>query len=87
MVLVHEKIELLNERVERESCTDKQNFDCVDFDNNPSKIALAKKCEQGTCLCVNFDFNITLFFCSEYNKYAKIKNCLQVKSADKQNCV
>lgn len=40
---LHEKIEMLNERVERESCTDKQNFDCVDFDNNPTKNVLAKK--------------------------------------------
>lgn len=40
---MHEKIEMLNERVERESCTDTKNYDCVDFDNNPTKSVLAKK--------------------------------------------
>lgn len=38
---LHEKVELLNEKVEREGY-DKQNFDCVDFDNNIAKV-LSKK--------------------------------------------
>lgn len=42
---MHEKIELLNERIERESCADTKNYDCVDFDNNPTKGVLSKKCE------------------------------------------
>lgn len=40
---MQEKIELLNEKVERENL-DKQNYDCVDFDTNVTK-ALSKKCK------------------------------------------
>lgn len=38
---LHEKVDLLNEKIEREPF-DKPNFDCVDFDNNFSKI-ISKK--------------------------------------------
>ncbi|KAF5303606.1 hypothetical protein FQA39_LY09853 [Lamprigera yunnana] len=38
---LHEKVELLNEKIERE-VYDKQSYDCVDFDNNIAKV-LSKK--------------------------------------------
>lgn len=39
---MHEKIELLNDKIERDTF-DKQGYDSVDFDNNFAKV-FSKKC-------------------------------------------
>lgn len=42
LFLVHEKIELLNDKIERDTF-DKPGYDYVDFDNNLSNKVLTKK--------------------------------------------
>lgn len=41
-ILVQDKIDLLNEKIET---IDKQSLDCIDFDNNYSKV-ISKKCKS-----------------------------------------